>query len=58
MKNIGVVIVAAGPRFPYGHDGKSKQYLPLAGKPILIHTLLKFLEAPGGTHDRTRRSSG
>lgn len=45
MKNIGVVIVAAGRGSRMGTT-ESKQYLPLAGKPILIHTLLKFLSLP------------
>lgn len=41
MSSLGVVIVAAG-QGSRMQTKESKQYLPLAGKPILIHTLERF----------------
>jgi 2-C-methyl-D-erythritol 4-phosphate cytidylyltransferase len=41
----GAVIVAAG-QGSRMRTAVSKQYLPLAGKPILVHTLLKFQAHP------------
>lgn len=46
MQNkIGVVIVAAGKGTRMG-QAVSKQYLPLAGKPIFVHTLQTFATHP------------
>jgi 2-C-methyl-D-erythritol 4-phosphate cytidylyltransferase len=41
MGQVGVIVVAAGKGTRMGY-GVSKQYLPLAGKPILVHTLEAF----------------
>lgn len=41
MNNVGVVVVAAGKGTRMG-TATSKQYLPLAGKPVLVHTLEAF----------------
>lgn len=64
MKNLGVVIVAAG-RGSRMRTSESKQFLPLAGMPILIHTLLRFhnlpevgmivVVVPAGDEERVRR---
>jgi len=45
MSKMGVVIVAAG-RGSRMRTSESKQYLPLAGKPILAHTMLAFASHP------------
>lgn len=41
MEQVGVIVVAAGRGTRMGTD-ISKQYLPLAGKPVLVHTLEAF----------------
>lgn len=41
MGQVGVVVVAAGKGTRMG-SAVSKQYLPLAGKPVLVHTLEAF----------------
>lgn len=41
MDQIGVIVVAAGKGTRMG-GAVSKQYLPLAGKPVLVHTLEAF----------------
>ncbi|WP_127584067.1 2-C-methyl-D-erythritol 4-phosphate cytidylyltransferase [Paenibacillus koleovorans] len=41
MSNVGAIVVAAGTGTRMG-TSESKQYLQLAGKPILIHTLERF----------------
>lgn len=45
MSSLGVVIVAAG-QGSRMRTKENKQYLPLAGKPILIHTLERFASHP------------
>ncbi|TMV44117.1 2-C-methyl-D-erythritol 4-phosphate cytidylyltransferase [Paenibacillus mesophilus] len=45
MARNGVVIVAAGKGTRMG-TSESKQYLPLRGKPILVHTLERFQRMP------------
>jgi len=45
MSKMGAVIVAAG-RGSRMRAAESKQYLPLAGMPILFHTLLTFASHP------------
>jgi 2-C-methyl-D-erythritol 4-phosphate cytidylyltransferase len=41
MSQVGVIVVAAGKGTRMGAE-ISKQYLPLAGKPLLVHTLEAF----------------
>lgn len=45
MARNGVVVVAAGKGTRMG-TSESKQYLPLRGKPILVHTLERFQRMP------------
>jgi 2-C-methyl-D-erythritol 4-phosphate cytidylyltransferase len=45
MENIGVVVVAAGRGSRMGTN-VSKPYLPLAGKPVIVHTLERFEQMP------------
>lgn len=45
MSLVGVVVVAAGRGTRMG-TAVSKQYLPLAGKPVLVHTLEAFEAMP------------
>ena len=49
MTKADAIIVSAGRGYRLGHrlkEASKKQFLPLAGKPILVHTLAKFETSP------------
>ena len=46
MNNITVLLMAAGSGQRFGATGLPKQYQPLLGQPVLLHSLRRFLDHP------------